>query len=127
MSGFTSTTIVGNVGREPEFKYTTSGDAVCNFDVAVSRRRTENGESIEDTQWYRVTTWRKLAELCHQYLDKGTQVLCVGEIKARAYTKKDGSIGASLDMTADVVRFLARAREAGQREDDGISAENIPF
>ena len=101
------TVIVGNLGRDPELRYTPNGKAVTNFSVAVSRRYTgKDGESHEKTKWFRITAWDKLAELCNEHLTKGRQVLVEGEIEASAYAAPDGEPKASLELTARNVRFL---------------------
>ena len=114
-------TIVGNLGKDPEMKYTTDGKAVTTFSVAASNRK-------DETVWYRVTTWDKQAETCNQYLHKGSKVLVEGALKAdaqgnpRVYQKKDGTWAASFDVAAENVRFLS---SRGEPED--APAEVIPF
>jgi len=106
-------TIVGNLGSTPEMRYTPAGTAVTNFSMAVNRRWTSNDEEQELTVWYRITAWGKLAEVCNEYLDKGRQVLVVGQLQAdektggpRVYERNDGTAGASFEVTAQTVRFL---------------------
>jgi single-strand DNA-binding protein len=108
-------TIVGNVGRDPELKYTGSGVAVTDFSVATNKRWTnQNGEQQERTTWYRVTCWRKQAEIVAQYVKKGRQVMVIAsQIEANAYTGNDGTARASLDVTADQVIFLSDGGTAG--------------
>lgn len=104
---FQKTIIVGNLGRDPEMRYTPSGVPVTTFSVAVNRRWTDQqGQPQEKTTWFRVTAWRKLAELCNQYLSKGRQVLVEGDIDASAWLGQDGQPRASLELTARTVRFL---------------------
>ena len=99
---YQSITIVGNVGDTPEMRYTPSGVAVTNFSVAVNRKwTTEGGEPQEKTTWFRVVSWRRLAELCAEYLSKGRQVMVIGEMEEPSvYTAKDGTQRASLNVTA---------------------------
>lgn len=101
--------VVGNVGRDPELRYTPSGIAVTDFSVASSRRWTDqNGQAVERTTWWRVTCWRRQAEIVAQYVKKGRQVMVVAsQVEANAYTGRDGEARASLDITADEVRFLS--------------------
>lgn len=101
-------TIVGNVGRDPELKYTQSGTAVTDFSVAVNRSWTSNtGEKHEETTWFRITCWNRLAETVAEYVTKGMQVLVVGDrIQADTYMGNDGTPRASLTVTANTVRFL---------------------
>ena len=111
---YQKTVIVGNLGKDPEMRYTQSGVPVTSFNVATSRRWTNaNGESQEKTTWFRVTCWRKLAELTAQYLKKGRLVLVEGDIDASSWTDKEGNARASLELTAINVKFL------GSREGDG--------
>ena len=95
--------IIGNLGRDPEMRYTPDGTPVTSFSVAVSRRA-KGGE--EKTTWFRVTCWNKLAETTNQYLKKGRQVMCVGEVDVSSYTTQSGEARASLELTARDVRFL---------------------
>ncbi len=114
MAGFAQTIIVGNVGRDPQLKYTQSGVAVCDFSVAVTRRlgKSDSGEQREKTTWYRVTVWRQQAEIAAQYVRKGTQIMVVGTVEASAYLDKAGQPAASLELTADNFQLLGRRDEA---------------
>ena len=93
MAGYQYTIIIGNVGRDPEMRYTQSGVAVADFSVAVSRRWTDrtSNEQREKTTWFRVSAWRGLAETVNQYVHKGMQVMVTGEVDASAYAGQDGS------------------------------------
>ena len=130
MAGYQYTIIVGNVGRDPELRYTSSGAAVCDFSVAVSRRwndRTSN-EQREETTWFRVSAWRNLAETCNQYVHKGMQIMVTGRVNASAFMGQDGQPRASLDLTALDVQFLGRRGE--RADDDGgnfSEPEDLPF
>ena len=118
--------IVGNLGSDPEMRYTSDGKPVTNFSVAVNRRWTNpDGSPGEETTWFRVTAWGKLAETCNQYLRKGRQAMVIGRVSGRAYTAADGSPRASLDVTATQVRFIGARGEVGDtgEEDEDI----IPF
>ncbi|MCS7221793.1 MAG: single-stranded DNA-binding protein [Anaerolineae bacterium] len=106
------TIVIGHLGRDPEMRYTPSGQAVCSFSVATTRRWVDrDGQNQEKTTWFRVTTWGKLAEQCNQYLSKGRLVLVEGDIDASAWVGQDGQPRATLELTARNVRFLG-AREA---------------
>ena len=122
------TVIVGNVGREPEMRYTASGTAVTNFSVAVNRRfKDKNGQMQERTKWFRVTAWDKLAETCNQYLTKGRQVLVTGEVVASAYTNQAGEPAASLELTARDVKFLGGKGSNGDQAAPAGEDEDLPF
>jgi len=111
--------VAGNLGKDPEMRYTPSGQAVTSFSVATSRQYTgANGEVVKETIWFRVSAWGKTAEVCNQYLKKGSKVIVEGRLtpdKAtggpRIWTKQDGSAGASFEITAATVRFLSSKNE----------------
>ena len=119
--------IVGNVGKDAELRYTPSGQAVTSFSVATSRKYTgTNGEQAEETIWFRVSTWGKTAEICNQYVKKGSKVLVEGRLTPdkstggpRVWTKQDGTAQASFEVTANTVRFLSNRGEA-HPHDDGL-------
>ena len=131
---YQKTIIVGNLGRDPEMRYTPSGTAVTNFTVAVNRKWTgQSGEQQEKTTWFRVAAWDKLAELCNQYLSKGRLVLVEGDVEARSWTSQDGEARASLELRAWNVRFLGGAGQASDyeggalREGSPTAEDDIPF
>lgn len=114
--------IVGNLGGDPELRYTPSGQAVTNFSVATNRKWTgSDGQLNEETTWFRVSVWGKQAEVCNQYLAKGRQVLVEGRMTVdkdsggpRVWQAQDGSWRASYEVTAEVVRFMSgRSEGAG--------------
>jgi single-strand DNA-binding protein len=112
--------IMGNLGREPDMRYTPTGVPVADFSVAVNKRYTgKDGERVEKTTWYKVVCWRKLAETCAQYLKKGRTVIVEGELIAEAYTDRDGKPQAKLVLTATSVQFVGGSRGDGD-------AENVP-
>jgi single-strand DNA-binding protein len=112
---YQKTVIIGHVGRDPEMRYTPSGVPVTSFTVATNRRWTnQNGEAQEKTTWFRVTCWRKQAEIAAQYLQKGKLVLVEGEVEAQAYTDREGTARATLEMTATAFKFLGAKGEAGE-------------
>lgn len=121
-------TIVGNVGRDPELRYTNSGIAVCDFSVAVNRRtKNQAGEQIDETTWFRVTAWRQTAEVVAQYLKKGRQVMVVGTVKASAYLDKAGQPAATLEVTANEVKFLGGREGGGMDEGAGGYEDDSQF
>lgn len=101
-------TLIGNIGKDPEMRYTPSGHAFTNLQLAVSRRWTrEDGQMQEKTNWFNVTLWRRQAEVASQYLSKGNRVLIVGEIDgARSYTDREGNPRAAIDITGHSFRIL---------------------
>ena len=111
------TVVVGNLGGDPELRYMQSGDAVCNFSVAVTDRwrDRQSGEQRERTTWYRVAVWGAQAESCNTYLSKGRRVLVTGNVSARGYINNNGEAAASLDLRARDVRFLSSREEGGDQ------------
>lgn len=111
--------LTGNLGSEPEMRYTPSGVPVTSFSLAVNRSWTDgNGERQTKTIWVRISCWRKLAEVVSQYLVKGSKVLVNGELEpARAYKDKDGNAAASLEVTATTVEFLDSKPTTTQPDD----------
>lgn len=107
------TVIVGNVGRDPELRYTSNGVAVTDFSVAVSERWTnkQTDEMQEKTTWFRVTCWRGLAETVSQYVYKGMRILVTGTVDASAWVDNDGNPRATLEITARDVKFLSSKAE----------------
>jgi single-strand DNA-binding protein len=117
--------LVGNLGRDPEMRYTPSGQAVTNFSVATNRQYTgSDGQVVKETIWFRVSTWGKNAENCNQFLKRGSKVLVEGRLipdtntgGPRVWKRQDGSPSASFEVSASMVRFLT-----SRGEDDGSSA-----
>lgn len=124
---YQKTIVVGHLGRDPEMRYTPSGVPVTSFSVATTRKWTNaNGEQQEKTTWFRVTCWRKQAELAAQYLTKGQRVLVEGDIDASAWTDKEGSPRASLELTATTFRFMSSRGEAGEGGGGGGAPGGAP-
>ncbi len=111
---FQQVIIVGNLGSDPEMRYTPSGKAVTSFNVAVNRVwNSPDGQRQEKTTWFRVSAWEREAELASQYLSKGRQVMVIGEMEeARAFMGNDGNPRASLEVRARTIRFLGGRGDA---------------
>ena len=115
--------IVGNLGKDPEVRFTPSGRAVCKFPVATSERWTDQqGQKQERTEWHNIVVWGKQAETCGQYLAKGRQVFVEGSIHTRSYDDKDGNKRYITEITARDVRFLGGGGGASRSQDAGFSA-----
>ena len=125
--GYQYSVIEGNVGKEPELRYLTDGTPVCSFSVAVNKTWTKNGEKKEAVTWFKVTAWKKLAELCNEYLQKGQNVLVSGDVSVSAYTDRAGQPGASLELRANTVRFLGKREGSGDGETAPDSEDKTPF
>mgnify|MGYP001455876848 CR=1 FL=1 len=115
MAGWHQTIIIGNVGREPDMRYTPTNIPVCSFTVAVTERWNDrqSNEKREKTTWYRVTCWRGLAETANQYVKKGMPIMVVGTVEARGYKNNAGEAAASLELTATTFQFLGGGNMGG--------------
>lgn len=131
---FQSNTFVGNLGGDPEMRYTPSGAAVTNFSIASNRTyKNSDGEKITETTWVRVSAWGRLAEVCNEYLAKGKKVLVTGNLIVdpatggpRVWQKNDGSHGASFELRADQVVFLSPSGN-GEGYAAADTTEDTPF
>ena len=101
--------IIGHLGRDPEMRYTPSGDSITSFSVASSRRyRTSSGEQREETMWFNISAWGRMAETCNQYLTKGRQVYLEGTLITRVFTGNDGQARIANDVRLLDVQFLSQ-------------------
>lgn len=106
--------LVGNLGKDPELRYTPSGAAVANFTLATSDRyKDKSGEWQEKTEWHNIVAWRQLAEICGKYLHKGKQVYIEGKIQTRSYDDRDGNKRYMTEIVADQMQMLGRAGDEG--------------
>jgi single-strand DNA-binding protein len=134
--------IVGNLGRDPEMRYMPDGTAVTSFSIATNRRWTDRatGQPVDETTWFRVSIWGRQAEAANQYLTKGRQVLVEGRIKPdpntggpRLWTRQDGTVAASYEVTADNFSFVGGRPEGEYAPSDSGGApaaqeeDEIPF
>lgn len=124
--------LIGNLGSDPEMKYMQDGSPVTNFSVATNRRWTVNGETKEETCWFRVSAYRGLAETCNNYLSKGRQVCVEGRLRPgpdgspRVWSGSDGTARASFELVADNVRFLGGSEHASEPASGSKSAGGNP-
>jgi single-strand DNA-binding protein len=117
--------IIGNLGRDPEARYTPSGQMVTSFSVASNHRYTDNqGQKKSETEWFNCSAFGKLAETCNQYLTKGQQVYIEGRLKSRTYQGRDGQTRFSNDVTVSDMQFLG-SKADGQR-DSQVGTEDQP-
>lgn len=106
--------LIGNLGRDPELRYTPDGTPVCNFTLATTEQwSTKAGEKQEKTEWHRISLWGKIAEISAQYLKKGRQVYIEGSIRSREYTDKEGQKKTSVEIRGDRMVMLGRAGDGG--------------
>ncbi len=142
MASFNRITIVGYLGRDPELRYTSDGTPVCDFSVATTERRKDrSGEPQDITTWFRVTVWRRQAELAGQYLAKGKQVYVEGRLIQKEYQDRDGNTKYTLEVTASDIQFIgSRAEEGSSARDESstkprqqaaaaapVTEDDIPF
>ena len=112
--------IIGNVGRDPEQRYTQSGDPISTFSVAVNnRRRNPDGSFTDETEWFRVSASRRLAEIAQQYVTKGRQIFVEGRLRLDRWTGQDGQPRTTLDVFATDLQLLGSPRGEGMDEADG--------
>ena len=121
MASVNKVILIGNCGRDPEVRYAPSGAAICNVSIATSSRRKDkaSGETIEDTQWHRVTFYDRLAEIAGEYLKKGRPVYVEGRLKYGKYTDKDGIERNTVDIVATEMQLLG-GREGGMGGGDDM-------
>jgi len=128
-------TVIGNLGNEPEMRFTPSGRPVTSFRVATNwRYTTPEGERKEETEWFSVVAWGRLAEQCNQFLTKGRLVYVEGRLRLRTWDGQDGQRRARNEIVADRVKFLDRQAaviaaetKPGESETGEIEPDDIPF
>jgi single-strand DNA-binding protein len=128
--GLNKVMIIGNLGRDPEMRYTPSGKPVTTFSVATSRTwNTSDGEKREETEWFNVVAWSSLAEICKQYLTKGQQVYIEGRLQTRHWDDQEGNKHTSVEIVANEMIILSERRETGETsaESDSNEEEEFPF
>lgn len=124
--------VIGHLGGDPEMRYTQNGTAVTQFSVAASRKyQDSNGNQQEETEWFRVVAWNKLAETCAQYLSKGRLVYVEGRMQTRSWEGQDGQKRYTTELIAQEVRFLGGASERQQAPASSyqgdIEPDDLPF
>jgi len=115
--------LIGNVGGDPEMRFTPTGDPVTSFGLAVNTKRGEQ----EDTTWFRIITWRKLAEIVNQYVSRGSLVFAEGKLMVKGWENKDGAPRITLEVQADRVVFLDRKEQGDAPEAGSTDPGDIPF
>ncbi|MFP8871991.1 MAG: single-stranded DNA-binding protein [Myxococcota bacterium] len=114
MAGINKAILIGNLGRDPELRYTQNGQAVVNFSLATSENwMDKGGERQERTEWHRIVAWGKTGELCAQYLSKGRTVYIEGRIQTRDWEDKEGMKRQTTEINATTVQFLGGPRGDG--------------
>jgi single-strand DNA-binding protein len=128
---FSKITVIGNLGRDPELRYTPQGDAVCDFSVAVNdRKRDKAGEFQDVTTWFKVTFWRKQAETASKYLTKGKSVYVEGRLQVEEWSDRDGNKRFSLVIQGTDLQFIGDSRgseDSSAASSSGSSSPNDDF
>jgi single-strand DNA-binding protein len=122
--------LIGNLGRDPDMNYTSSGKALTKFSLAVSRRMKdpETGDNREETTWFTVIAWERLAETCSQYLHKGSKAFIEGRMTSRKYTNKDGIEATAWEVVASNIELLdPKSAASSGASDDEMTADQVPF
>jgi single-strand DNA-binding protein len=132
MAGLNKVMIIGNLGADPEMKYMADGTALTNLRVASTRNfNTRDGERKEETEWFSITAWGKLAEQCSQFLQKGRRVYVEGRLRTRSWDTPEGEKRYRTEVVAEQVLFLDRAGAGpGDQGHEGMGEmepEDIPF
>lgn len=110
-------TLIGHLGRDPETRYMTNGDAVCNFSLATDESwKDKNGQKQEHTEWHAITLYRRLAEIAGQYLKKGSLIYLEGKIQSRKYTDKQGVERTAYDIVCSEMKMLGGKAEGAERQ-----------
>ncbi len=110
MAGVNKVILVGNLGRDPEVRYTKSGQAVASFSLATSESwKGKDGNREEKTEWHRIVAWGKLGEICGEYLNKGKQVYIEGRLQTREWDDKDGNKRSTTEIVASNMTMLGQA------------------
>jgi single-strand DNA-binding protein len=126
MASVNKVIIVGNLGADPETRYTPGGDAVTNIRVATTDKWKDkaSGEMKEATEWHRISFFGRLAEVAGEYLKKGSQVYIEGSLRTRKWQDKDGQDKYSTDIRGDVMQMLGRREGGGAPRDEGMPRSN---
>ena len=146
MAGLNKVILIGNVGKDPEMRYTANGKAVTSFSLAVNRNVSggADGERREETDWFDIVAWERLAELCSQFLQKGRQTYVEGRLQTRSWEGQDGQKRYRTEVVASTVLFLGSPGSGGagggqrvtERDDDAgagagagapVDPDDLPF
>ena len=127
--------LIGNLGRDPEMKYTPSGTAIVNFSIATTEKWTKDGQKNEKTEWHKIVAWRRLAEICGEYLKKGSQVYVEGKLQTRSWDDKEGNKKYTTEIVINQMQMLGSRGESNQQDrgpegtnpGDSVDGEKVPF
>ena len=115
MASVNKVMLIGNLGADPEIRYTPSGAAVANFNMATKAQwTTKEGEKQDKTEWHRIVAWRRLGEICGEYLHKGSLVYIEGRLQTRSWEDRDGNKRYTTEIVAQGMQMLDRAGKSAQ-------------
>lgn len=127
MAGVNKVILIGNLGKDPELKYTAAGQAVCTFSLATTERRTDkSGQRKDITEWHNIVLWAKTAELAKQYLTKGRSCYIEGRIQTRSWDDKDGTKKYKTEIVGNILQFLGGAQGAGGASNGAPHPADVP-
>jgi single-strand DNA-binding protein len=125
--GLNKVMLIGNLGADPESRYTASGQAIATFRIATSyRRRDPNGNTTEQTEWHRIVAWEGLAEIANQYLRKGSQVYVEGRLQTRQWTDQQGQNRYTTEIVASDITLLGSSGQRNEHDDWETEAPQLP-
>lgn len=134
MSSLNKVMLIGHLGKDPEVKYTTSGTAVCNFSLATSESfKDKSGEKQEKTEWHNIQMWSKLAEICGEYLKKGSSVYIEGRIQTRKWQDKEGNDRYTTEIVGERMQMLGGKGQSSSTpsvepaRQSAVEDDDIPF
>jgi len=131
MAGVNKVILVGNLGRDPEVRYTKNGQAVATFSLATTEKwKNREGEREDKTEWHRIVAWGKLGEICGEYLSKGKQVYIEGRLQTRQWEDNDGYKRSTTEIVAGNMVMLGAqsgGQSPGASEEDSEDQDDIPF
>ena len=127
MAGLNKIMVIGNLGADPEMRYTPNGNPVTSFSIATGRSWTSSdGERKEETEWFRVVAWNQLAELCNQYLSKGRSAYVEGRLQSRTWETQEGQSRFTNEIIANQVLFLDRAPTGQVADGEAAAPTGVP-
>jgi len=128
MASLNKIMLIGNVGSDPEMRYTPNGKAVTSFRMATNYRYAgSDGERREETEWFRVSVWGRQAESCNQFLSKGKRIYVEGRLHSRSWEGQDGQMRTNLEVSANRVIFLDRVAPGSLPEEGELEPQDLPF
>lgn len=138
--GVNKVQLIGRLGKDPEMRYTGQGKAVTSFSLATGGKWTDrDGNERDDTEWHRIVTWNRLAEICNQYLSKGKQIYIEGRLKTNKWTDQSGNDRYTTEVVANDMMMLDSKGDSGEQRDadhgrnaprrvaDGLGEDDMPF